>query len=38
MNTTITARKHSHQTPTTQRTLPALKTTGVSLIEQTGRA
>jgi hypothetical protein len=38
MNTTVTARKHSHQTPTTQRTLPVLKTTGVSIIEQIGRA
>jgi hypothetical protein len=38
MNTTVTVRKHRHQTPTTQRTLPVLKTTGGSLIEQTGRA
>jgi hypothetical protein len=38
MNPTVTARKYSHQTPTTQRTLPILKTTRVSLIEQTGRA
>ena len=26
MNTTVTARKHSHQTPTTQRTFPIFKT------------
>jgi hypothetical protein len=38
MNTTVTARKHSHQIPTTQRTLPIFKTTRVSLIEQNGRA
>ena len=38
MNTTVTARKHGRQTRTTQRTLPVLKTTGVSLIEQNGHA
>jgi hypothetical protein len=37
MNTTVTAQKHSHQTPTTRRTLPILKTTRASLIEQNGR-
>jgi hypothetical protein len=37
MNTTVTARKHSHQTPTTQKTLP-IKTTRMSLIERNGRA
>jgi hypothetical protein len=38
MNTTVTARNHSHQIPTTQRTLPIFKTRRVSLIEQGGRA
>jgi hypothetical protein len=38
MNTTVTARKHSYQIPTAQRTLPIFKTTRVSLIERNGRA
>jgi hypothetical protein len=38
MNDTVTARKRCHQPPTTQRTFAVLKTTGVSLIEQAGRA
>jgi hypothetical protein len=38
MNTSVTARKHSHQTPTRQTTLPILKTTRVFLIEQNGCA
>ena len=38
MNTTVTARKHSHQIPTTQRALPIFMTTRVSLIERNRRA
>jgi hypothetical protein len=38
MNTNVRARKHSHQTPTTRGTLPILKTTRASLIEQNGHA
>jgi hypothetical protein len=38
MNTAVTAPTRNRQTPTTQRTLPMLKTTRVSLIEQNGRA
>jgi hypothetical protein len=38
MNTAVTAPTRTHQTPTTQRTLPMPKTTRASLIEQNGRA